>query len=150
VGSGGSNAVVFVLPYDRSPWVAQFGRDNFAIRSAYPAPVQTEPERRRGARGLPICPRSLVEAGGIPELEACWAEPVGCSYPQAQPNLLSSWLFRVAQFGRYIYTPGAWGGGVIFTATGSYDACPRSTNDSLARRYAFIVASEVSVLKERA
>ena len=44
----------------------------------------------------------------------------------------------------------AWGGRVIFTATGSCDACPRSTNESLARRYAFIVASEISVLKERA
>ena len=75
----GSNPVVFVLPYDRLPWVAQFSRDDFAIRSAYPAPVQTEPERRGGARGLPICPRSLVEAGGSPELEACWAELAGCS-----------------------------------------------------------------------
>jgi hypothetical protein len=57
VGSGGSNSVVFVLPYDRSPWVAQFGRDNFANRGAYPAPIPIRaPKRRSGARGYRSCP----------------------------------------------------------------------------------------------
>jgi len=37
--------------WDRFPWVAQFGLDNFAIRAAYPAPFQAEPERRSDARG---------------------------------------------------------------------------------------------------
>src|SRR5271169_5652869 len=73
--------------YDRVPWVAQFGRDNFAIRGAYSASVQVEPERRSRAAGYRSAPDSLAEAGGTPALEACWAEPAGCSYLEAQPQL---------------------------------------------------------------
>jgi hypothetical protein len=38
------------------------------------------------------CPRPLVEVGGIPELEACWGEPAGCSCRRAKPSFFSSWL----------------------------------------------------------
>src|SRR5271166_1425431 len=52
VGSGGSISVVFVLPYDRFPWVAQFGRDNFVHLRRLSGTFPSCAERRSGAGRL--------------------------------------------------------------------------------------------------
>jgi hypothetical protein len=88
-------------------------------------------------------PIAVAKTGVSPLISGLVAEMFGTRYMAT----LFGISFVMHQAG---FSLGAWGGGVIFTATGSYDACPRSTNESLARRCAFIVASEISVLKERA
>jgi hypothetical protein len=87
VGSGDSNPVVSVLLYDRVPWVAQFGRDNFVIRGGYPASIPS----RAGAAPASYrpCPDHWSRLAEAPSLRhAGLSRPAALSW-EAQANPLS-------------------------------------------------------------
>src|SRR5271166_931394 len=85
-------------------WPSSSGR---RLSGTYPEPRPSGAATPAATDLAPI----IAEAGGMPRLRACCAKPAGCSWPKAQSNPLSSWLLRVAQFGRYIFTPPACRGG---------------------------------------